>query len=180
VPRQLARIPLTPPSGLLNPLSVGAINEFWYRKAPREPQLAKPHHMTGFFHPLDGIGEWNRFYGRPRFPLADPVSEVGRKKNPVHVVGRLGHACGPSLGPVETRVPETSLIARRRLFSGIRRPLGAKIQRGPCGPVGARATNFRTCRGGPRAEVGPPGVGHPRCEDRAAESLPVDWQSQAE
>ena len=84
VPRQLARIPLTPPSGLLNPLSVGAINEFWYRKAPREPQLAKPHHMTGFFHPLDGIGEWNRFYGRRgflqyQFVVPDAGGEVVRQ-----------------------------------------------------------------------------------------------------
>jgi decaprenylphospho-beta-D-ribofuranose 2-oxidase len=89
VPRQLARIPLTPPSGLLNPLSVGAINEFWYRKAPREPQLAKPHHMTGFFHPLDGIGEWNRFYGRRgflqyQFVVPDAGGEVVR-----HVIERL-------------------------------------------------------------------------------------------
>ena len=83
VPRQLARIPLTPPSGLLNPMSVGAINEFWYRKAPR-PQLAKPHHMTGFFHPLDGIGEWNRFYGRRgflqyQFVVPDAGGEVVRQ-----------------------------------------------------------------------------------------------------
>jgi len=62
VPRQLARVPVTPPSGLLNPMTVGAFNEFWFRKAPRR-QLGKPHHMTGFFHPLDGVGAWNRLYG---------------------------------------------------------------------------------------------------------------------
>ena len=89
VPRQLARIPLTPPSGLLNPMSVGAINEFWYQKAPRRPQLARPHHMTGFFHPLDGIGEWNRFYGRRgflqyQFVVPDDEGEVVR-----HVIERL-------------------------------------------------------------------------------------------
>jgi decaprenylphospho-beta-D-ribofuranose 2-oxidase len=89
VPRQLARIPLTPPSGLLNPLSVGAINEFWFRKAPRQPQLAHPHHMTGFFHPLDGIGEWNRFYGRRgflqyQFVVPDAAGETVR-----HVIERL-------------------------------------------------------------------------------------------
>ena len=67
MPRQLVRVPLTPPSGLLNPLTVGAFNEFWFRKAPRRPQFGKPHHMTGFFHPLDGVGAWNRLYGRRGF-----------------------------------------------------------------------------------------------------------------
>ncbi len=66
VPRTLARVPLTPPSGLLNPLTVGAFNEFWFRKAPLH-QVAKPHHMTGFFHPLDGVGDWNRLYGKKGF-----------------------------------------------------------------------------------------------------------------
>jgi decaprenylphospho-beta-D-ribofuranose 2-oxidase len=66
VPRTVARVPLTPPSGLLNPLTVGAFNEFWFRKAPRR-QLGKPHHMTGFFHPLDGVAAWNRLYGRKGF-----------------------------------------------------------------------------------------------------------------
>src|SRR5664280_1835657 len=66
VPRTLARVPLTPPNGLLNPLTVAAFNEFWFRKAPLH-QVAKPHHMTGFFHPLDGVGEWNRLYGSNGF-----------------------------------------------------------------------------------------------------------------
>jgi decaprenylphospho-beta-D-ribofuranose 2-oxidase len=65
-PRTLARVHFTPPSGLLNPLTVGAFNEFWFRKAPRH-QVAKPHHMTGFFHPLDGVGGWNRLYGTKGF-----------------------------------------------------------------------------------------------------------------
>ncbi len=66
VPRTLARVPLTPPSGLLNPLTVGAFNEFWFRKTPRR-QVARPHHMTGFFHPLDGVAAWNRLYGQQGF-----------------------------------------------------------------------------------------------------------------
>jgi decaprenylphospho-beta-D-ribofuranose 2-oxidase len=65
-PRTLARVPITPPSGLLNPITVGAFNEFWYRKAPAH-QVARPHHMAGFFHPLDGVGAWNRLYGRRGF-----------------------------------------------------------------------------------------------------------------
>jgi decaprenylphospho-beta-D-ribofuranose 2-oxidase len=82
VPRTLARVPLTPPGGLLNPVTVAAFNEFWFRKAPVR-QLAKPHHMTGFFHPLDGVGGWNRVYG-PRgflqyqFVVPDQHSETVR------------------------------------------------------------------------------------------------------
>jgi decaprenylphospho-beta-D-ribofuranose 2-oxidase len=66
VPKTLARVPVTPPSGLLNPLTVGAFNEFWFRKAPVH-QVAKAHHMAGFFHPLDGVGGWNRLYGSKGF-----------------------------------------------------------------------------------------------------------------
>ena len=87
-PRQLARVPITPPSGLLNPLTVGAFNEFWFRKAPKR-QLGRPHHMTGFFHPLDGVGEWNRLYGgrgflQYQFVVPDAAAETVRR-----VIGRL-------------------------------------------------------------------------------------------
>jgi decaprenylphospho-beta-D-ribofuranose 2-oxidase len=83
VPRTLIRVPVTPPSGLLNPLTVGAFNEFWFRKSPKH-QVAKPHHMTGFFHPLDGVGSWNRLYGsrgflQYQFVVADNQSETVRR-----------------------------------------------------------------------------------------------------
>jgi decaprenylphospho-beta-D-ribofuranose 2-oxidase len=82
-PRTLANVPLTPPSGLLNPLTVGAFNEFWFRKAPKL-QVAKPHHMTGFFHPLDGVGAWNRLYGKKgflqyQFVVGDDQGETVRR-----------------------------------------------------------------------------------------------------
>jgi decaprenylphospho-beta-D-ribofuranose 2-oxidase len=66
VPKTLINVPITPPSGLLNPLTVGAFNEFWFRKAPKF-QVGKAQHMTGFFHPLDGVGSWNRLYGKRGF-----------------------------------------------------------------------------------------------------------------
>jgi decaprenylphospho-beta-D-ribofuranose 2-oxidase len=82
-PRTLLTVPITPPSGLLNPLTVGAFNEFWFRKAPRH-QVAKPHHLTGFFHPLDGVGSWNRLYGpsgflQYQFVVADDEGETVRR-----------------------------------------------------------------------------------------------------
>jgi decaprenylphospho-beta-D-ribofuranose 2-oxidase len=50
------------PPGLLNKLTVGAFNEVWYRKAPqrKRDQLQS---IPTFFHPLDGVGAWNRIYG---------------------------------------------------------------------------------------------------------------------
>jgi decaprenylphospho-beta-D-ribofuranose 2-oxidase len=50
------------PPGLLNLATVAAFNEVWYRKAPRRKrdQLQS---IPTFFHPLDGVGGWNRIYG---------------------------------------------------------------------------------------------------------------------
>jgi decaprenylphospho-beta-D-ribofuranose 2-oxidase len=51
------------PSGLLNPWTVAAFNEFWFHQAPvrREGHLVP---AARFFHPLDGVAGWNRIYGR--------------------------------------------------------------------------------------------------------------------
>ncbi len=65
-PRTLASAPPWVPSRLFNRFTVRAFNAVWYRKAPR-------HHIAGlesigaFFHPLDGVNNWNRLYGRPGF-----------------------------------------------------------------------------------------------------------------
>lgn len=41
-------------------------SELWYRKAPvlREGELVS---IPSFFHPLDGLGNWNRLYGKTGF-----------------------------------------------------------------------------------------------------------------
>jgi decaprenylphospho-beta-D-ribofuranose 2-oxidase len=50
------------PPGLINRYSVALFNEAYYRKAPRlrEGELQT---IGQFFHPLDGIRNWNRAYG---------------------------------------------------------------------------------------------------------------------
>ena len=65
-PRKIATAPGIVPSGLLNRWSVRAFNEAWYRKHPshREGELQG---IGGFFHPLDGVQEWNRIYGPKGF-----------------------------------------------------------------------------------------------------------------
>jgi decaprenylphospho-beta-D-ribofuranose 2-oxidase len=56
------RVPLTPPFGLVNRLTVAAFNETWFRKAPRSRD-AERQGVRAFFHPLDGVDGWNRIYG---------------------------------------------------------------------------------------------------------------------
>ena len=62
-PRQVVSVPaLIPPSGVLSHVAVAAFNELWYRKAPRH-RVQEEQSIATFFHPLDGIGAWNRLYG---------------------------------------------------------------------------------------------------------------------
>jgi len=54
------------PNGLLNAASVRAFNEAWFRKHPkkRDGELQS---IPSFFHPLDGVRDWNRIYGPQGF-----------------------------------------------------------------------------------------------------------------
>ena len=65
-PRALAAAPSFLPGGLLNTWTVRAFNEAWYRKAPshRRDELQA---IAPYFHPLDGVSDWNRIYGSAGF-----------------------------------------------------------------------------------------------------------------
>ena len=88
-------VPFVAPSGLLNRATVRAFNELWFRAAPRR-DVASAHSLSSFFHPLDGLADWNRLYG-PRgflqyqFCLPDEAGESVRT-----VIERLSSSRVPS------------------------------------------------------------------------------------
>jgi decaprenylphospho-beta-D-ribofuranose 2-oxidase len=65
-PQPRLAVPPWAPASLLNPLSVKAFNEAWYRKAPRH-RVGEIQSIPAFFHPLDGVRDWNRIYGKRGF-----------------------------------------------------------------------------------------------------------------
>jgi decaprenylphospho-beta-D-ribofuranose 2-oxidase len=53
------------PNGLANRLTFGALGAAWYAKAGNYTDKIQT--LTGFYHPLDMFGEWNRAYGPAGF-----------------------------------------------------------------------------------------------------------------
>src|SRR5215475_8149615 len=65
-PSALVGAPPVFPSGLINARTVALLNEAWFRKAPRR-RTGEIQTIGKFFHPLDGISNWNRVYGPAGF-----------------------------------------------------------------------------------------------------------------
>ncbi|HBF09423.1 MAG TPA: FAD-binding oxidoreductase [Gammaproteobacteria bacterium] len=59
-------IPVEFPNIALNPLSIKAFN-FLYLNQQRTPYKQSVQHYNPYFYPLDGIGTWNKIYGRRGF-----------------------------------------------------------------------------------------------------------------
>jgi decaprenylphospho-beta-D-ribofuranose 2-oxidase len=70
---------------------VAAFNEVWYRKAPvrKRDQLQS---IPTFFHPLDGVGEWNRIYGPRGFVQYQFVVPFGAEEAMREAMVRISSA----------------------------------------------------------------------------------------
>jgi len=91
-PLSLVAVPAGVPN-VLNRLGIRAFNEVWYRKAPRSHIGIET--ITGFFHPLDMVGEWSRLYGRSGFlqyQFVVPFDAVDTLREIVRIIAEYGHA----------------------------------------------------------------------------------------
>jgi decaprenylphospho-beta-D-ribofuranose 2-oxidase len=106
--RPASRLPAAPrhvPDGLLGRRGVALFNEFWYRRSPRE-QRGRLQKLSAFFHPLDGLPEWNRIYGPGGFVQYQFAVGHGQEDALRRIVRRIGSRRCPSFLAVLKRFGE--------------------------------------------------------------------------
>jgi decaprenylphospho-beta-D-ribofuranose 2-oxidase len=104
-PGTRAGVPAGFPPGLINRYSVRLANEAWYRKAPRS-RTGELQTIGTFFHPLDGIRNWNRVYGPGGFRQYQYVVPCGREAAVRRSFELVSEASAPSFVTVLKRFGE--------------------------------------------------------------------------
>jgi decaprenylphospho-beta-D-ribofuranose 2-oxidase len=98
-------VPAGFPPGLINRYTVALANEAWYRKAPRLRQ-GELQTIGTFFHPLDGIRNWNRVYGPGGFRQYQYVLPFGEETAVRRSFEMVSKARAPSFVTVLKRFGE--------------------------------------------------------------------------
>lgn len=90
--RTFVTLPDVFPNGLANKLTFGTLGQVWYAKSGNYTN--KIQSLTGFYHPLDMFGEWNRAYGSHGFlqyQFVVPPAAVDEFKKIIHSIQASGH-----------------------------------------------------------------------------------------
>ncbi len=81
-------IPFEFPISPLNKATIKAFNTMWYFKT-KKGETDSVEHFASFFHPLDGIGEWNRIYGKTGFTQYQFVVPDNKEAELIEIVELL-------------------------------------------------------------------------------------------
>ncbi len=101
-PAARLRAPAACPPGLINRYTVALANEAWYRKAPKH-RAGEIQSIGKFFHPLDGIRNWNTVYGPAGFRQYQFVVPFGAEAVLRQALEQISAARAPSFVTVLKR-----------------------------------------------------------------------------
>lgn len=90
--RTFVTLPDVFPNGLANKLTFGLLGQVWYAKSGTYSNRVQS--LTGFYHPLDMFGEWNRAYGSHGFlqyQFVVPPAAVEEFKKIIASIQASGH-----------------------------------------------------------------------------------------
>lgn len=110
-PRSGLGVPFAAPRGMLNGAVARAFNEAWFRGAPARAQT-RLEPMARFFHPLDGVREWNRLYGAwgfVQYQFAVPFGAESTVRTAIATLARAG--CPSFLAVLKRFGPGTGLLS---------------------------------------------------------------------
>ncbi len=103
----LVSVPRVGSMNFMNRATIRGFNEVWYRKAPKQ-RLGVPTSIGQFFHPLDGVAGWNRFYGSRGFVQYQLVVPFGAERTLQTIIERLSSERMPTFVPVLKRFGEAN------------------------------------------------------------------------